>query len=199
MRPQSGFFKSLVQFAYYMKEKNKNWLLYGLGFVFCFFVRLLPFRSPNIEPVLAFSSPFSRTHGTLSGFVFGFMSIVLFDSVTSGLGMWTVVTAFAYGIIGAGAHLYFKNKSTRNNPKDYAVYAFFATIAYDAITGLTVGPLFFHQPFMNALVGQVPFTMLHLVGNVTFAFLVSPFIYHVAVKYPKFSFSFAKKLPVTLS
>jgi len=44
------------------------------------------------------------------------------------------------------------------------------------VTGLTLGPLFFNQPFAIALAGQVPFTALHLLGNVGLAFFVSPLV-----------------------
>lgn len=47
---------------------------------------------------------------------------------------------------------------------------------YDILTGLTVGPLFFQQPFLQALMGQIPFTVLHLSGNVTLALILSPII-----------------------
>jgi hypothetical protein len=83
------------------------------------------------------------------------------------------VTAFAYGILGLGASYYFEKRS---GWKSYASYALMATIFYDAVTGLTIGPLFFHQSFMVSLVGQIPFTALHLLGNVSFAIVLSPVI-----------------------
>ena len=182
-----------------MKENKKNWLAYGIGFFSCFLIRLLPFRAPNVEPLLATSMPFSRVYGATAGFFFGFVSIVLFDSVTSGLGVWTLITALAYGVLGVFATIYFKNKADKNSGKDYAIFAVFATLFYDTITGLTVGPLLFHQSFTNALIGQIPFTALHLLGNVTFAFFVSPYIYHLTVKYKNPNFSFIKKLLITTS
>ncbi|KKP62095.1 MAG: hypothetical protein UR64_C0013G0020 [Candidatus Nomurabacteria bacterium GW2011_GWE1_35_16] len=117
--------------------------------------------------------PFGKVYGGLYAFTFGFFSIVLFDAVTSGLGIWTLVTALAYGSLGLGASYFFKNRS---GWKNYAVYAVMATILYDAITGLTIGPLFFHQSFLVSLVGQIPFTALHLLGNVSFAIVLSPVI-----------------------
>ncbi len=135
--------------------------------------RLIPFRAPNVEPVMATLMPLSKTYGKVMVFIFGFLSIVLFDSITSGFGIWTLVTAVAYGLLGLGASYYFKNRS---GWKNYALYAVVATIIYDAVTGLTIGPLFFHQSFMVSLVGQIPFTILHLLGNVSFAIVLSPVI-----------------------
>ena len=152
---------------------KKNWLKYIIAFVSVFLVRLIPFRAPNIEPIMAVAMPFSKAYNGLFTFIFGASSIILFDLVTSGFGMWTAITALAYGLIGYGASFFFRNRS---GWKNYALYAIFATILYDAVTGLTMGPLFFGMPFMVALVGQIPFTVLHLLGNVSFAIVLSPVI-----------------------
>lgn len=163
--------------------KKSNWFVYTLGFLACFLVRLIPFRAPNIEPILSAQMPFSRSYGALAGFFFGFASIVLFDLATNHVGVWTLVTAFAYGFLGVGATLYFKNKG--NSAKTYVSFAIVATIFYDAVTGLTVGPLFFHQPVTVALAGQIPFTILHLVGNISFAYFISPALYRMIEYYQK--------------
>ena len=152
---------------------KKNWLKYTIAFFSVLVFRMIPFRTPNVEPIMAVIMPFGKIYGGVMAFVFGFLSIVLFDSMTSGIGVWTLVTALAYGLLGIGAQYYFKNRS---GWKSYASYAVVATIIYDAITGLTIGPLFFHQTFMISLVGQIPFTVLHLLGNVSFAIVLSPVI-----------------------
>ena len=152
---------------------KKNWIKYTISFVSVMAVRLMPFRAPNVEPIMAVIMPFGKIYGGFMSFVFGFLSIVLYDSVTSGLGIWTFVTALAYGLVGLGSQFYFKKRS---GWKNYASYAIIATIFYDAITGLTIGPLFFHQSFIISLVGQIPFTVLHLLGNVSFAIVLSPVI-----------------------
>jgi len=157
---------------------NKNWFTYALTFIAVFLVRLLPFRAPNLEPLMTSQMPFGRVYGAVPAFLFGVLSIVLFDSVTSGLGVWTFITALAYGLVGVGASLFFKKRS---GWKNYALYAVVATIFYDAVTGLTVGPIAFNQPFMVALVGQIPFTLMHLLGNVSFAIVLSPVIERLAV------------------
>ncbi|MFA6386724.1 MAG: hypothetical protein WCW04_03075 [Candidatus Paceibacterota bacterium] len=151
----------------------KNWIKYTITFVSVMVFRLMPFRAPNVEPIMATIMPVGKIYGSVMSFVFGFLSIVLYDSVTSGFGVWTLVTALAYGTLGVGATYFFKNRS---GWKNYALYAVIATIFYDAITGLTIGPLFFHQSFMVSLMGQIPFTALHLIGNVSFAIVLSPVI-----------------------
>src|ERR1035437_355605 len=152
---------------------KKNWLKYTIAFFSVLIFRMIPFRTPNVEPIMAVIMPFGKIYGGVMAFVFGFLSIVLFDSMTSGIGVWTLVTALAYGLLGIGAQYYFKNRS---GWKSYASYAVVATILYDVVTGLTIGPLFFHQTFMISLVGQIPFTVLHLLGNISFAIVLSPVI-----------------------
>jgi hypothetical protein len=157
----------------------KNWIKYTIAFLTVLVIRLIPFRAPNIEPIMAVIMPFGKKYSGIFVFLFGFLSIVLFDLVTSGVGIWTIITSFAYGFVGYGSSFFFKNHS---GWKNYALYAVIATISYDALTGLTIGPLFFDQSFMVSLVGQIPFTILHLLGNVSFAIVLSPVIERWVVK-----------------
>lgn len=166
-----------------METYKKNWLKYIVGLVACLLIRLIPFRPPNIEPILATQMPFSRAYGKIAGFLFAFLSIVLFDVITGKVGMWTFITAIAYGLLGIWAAVYFKNK--KNTGWNYAKFSVMGTIAYDAVTGLSIGPLFFHQSFMGALLGQIPFTGMHLLGNISFALVLSPALYFFITKSKK--------------
>ena len=140
--------------------------------VFLFRLVLLPVRAPNVEPLLATLMPVSKRLGMLQSFAFAALSITLYDAITSGIGLWTLVTAFAYGLLGIAAHAYF---STREGTRTRFVgFAIISTLLYDAATGLTVGPLFFGQSLAVAAAGQIPFTLLHLAGNVAFAATLSP-------------------------
>lgn len=166
-----------------MEKYKKNWLKYVGGFVVCLLIRLIPFRPPNIEPILATLMPFSKIYGKISGFVFGFSSIIVYDIATMQIGAWTFVTAGAYGLLGAWATVYFKNK--KSSSWNYMKFAFFGTLFFDAVTGLSVGPLIFHQTFMGALMGQIPFTLYHLIGNISFALMLSPAVYNFVIKKEK--------------
>lgn len=166
-----------------METYKKNWFKYIVGFTGCLLIRLMPFRPPNIEPILATQMSFSRVYGRLAGFMFAFLSIMLYDIITGKVGMWTFITAVVYGLLALWASYYFKNKA--NNSWSYAKFAIMGTLAYDIVTGLSVGPLFFHQSFMEALIGQIPFTGMHLLGNVSFAVLLSPFIYKYVIENKK--------------
>jgi uncharacterized membrane protein len=167
---------------------NTSWLKFIIGWVAVFLIRLTPFRPPNFEPMLATIMPFSKKFGMLGSFVFGFFGIVLFDSVTSGLGMWTVVTAAAYGFLGVGSYFFFKNRAASR--KNFLAFGIVGTLLYDATTGFTVGPLFFHQSLMAAIIGQIPFTAMHLLGTVFFSLALSPILYRWVVRNDRLEFSF---------
>jgi uncharacterized membrane protein len=166
-----------------MGTYKKNWLKFILGFITCLFIRLIPFRPPNIEPILATQMPFSKAYGAYAGFLFAFFSIVLFDLITQKLGIWTLLTAVAYGVLGLWAAFYFKNR--KGGALDYALFAIYGTLFFDAVTGLSIGPLFFGQSFTEAFVGQIPFTAMHLLGNISFALTLSPIIHRYVIENSK--------------
>lgn len=164
-----------------------GWLKFVIGWGTVFLFRLIPFRIPNVEPMLATVMPFSKRFGPLGSFLFGFLGIALYDAVTSGWGVWTLVTALAYGALGLGAHVFFKHRSA--SIKNFLTFGIVGTIVYDAITGLTIGPLLWHQSFMLALTGQIPFTLLHLAGTIVFSICLSPAIYRWVVQSEVFEIS----------
>ena len=169
-------------------------LKYVIGWTAVFLIRLIPFRPPNFEPMLAVAMPFGKRYGLLGSFAFGFLGILLFDVVTSGIGMWTWITAAAYGALGVGAHFFFKNREA--STVNFLTYGIVGTLAYDAVTGLSIGPLFYGQPFMLALTGQIPFTLMHLLGTVLFSVTVSPALYRWVVKNERLELSaFANRAP----
>lgn len=139
---------------------------------------------PNIEPILATTMPISRVHGYFFTFSFAILSILSFDLITNTLGVQTLFTVLSYGMIAVFSVKYFSSFSENKSigTAQYVRFAVFSTLFYDAMTGLTVGPLFFNQTFTQALVGQIPFTIFHLLGNIVFAVVLSPAIYHFLIR-----------------
>ncbi len=164
-------------------------LKFILGWTAVFLFRLLPFRPPNFEPMLATVMPFSKRYGIAGSFLFGFLGIVLFDAVTSGWGSWTAVTAVCYGGVGLAAHLFFKHREA--SVRNFLLFGIPATIAYDALT-MFIGPIFMHQPLMAALSGQISFTLMHLLGTVVFSALLSPALYRWVVQNERFEITFLR-------
>ncbi|MCX6752060.1 MAG: hypothetical protein NTZ87_00975 [Candidatus Nomurabacteria bacterium] len=175
------------------KNYKKNYLKFFLAIILCLLARFIPFRAPNVEPIFATMMPMSRAYGAMAGFSFAVLSILLYDMLTHTLGMQTFFTAGAYGILGLWAVKYFSAKGgsasggdkNQANKWSYVRFAIIGTLFYDALTGLTVGPIFFHQSFLTSLAGQIPFTLLHLISNIAFALVLSPAIYDFLIKKPE--------------
>lgn len=165
-------------------------LKFIIGWTAVFLFRLIPFRPPNFEPMLATVMPFSKRYGLLGSFLFGFLGIVLFDAFTSGWGSWTWVTAFCYGTLGVAAHYFFAHRPA--SIKNFLVFGIPATIVYDTIT-MFIGPVFEGQALALAISGQIPFTVMHVLGTTTFSVLLSPALYRWVIQNDAFEFSFAAK------
>lgn len=151
------------------------WVKFLVAFVVCIAIRLVPppFRAPNVEPVLATMMPFAKSGGALIGFLFAALSMVAFDIISGHLGQWTLITALTYGFVGALAPTFLSKLS---GVRGYVSYAVVGTLIFDGITGVIAGPLLFGQPLAQAFFGQIPFTMMHLVGNMAFALTLSPIV-----------------------
>ena len=148
--------------------------------VLCLLARLIPFRVPNIEPITATLMPISSVFGRVAGFLFALLSVLLYDTVTGTLGVHTFFTAGAFGVLGIWAGSYFQQK--KGTAADYVRFAIVGTLFFDAVTGLLIGPIFYNQSISLALSGQIPFTALHLLGNVVFAATLSPAIHSLLIK-----------------
>ena len=166
-------------------------LKYLIGWTAVFLFRLIPFRPPNFEPMLATVMPFSKRFGVVGSFLFGFLGIVLYDAITSGWGSWTWATALCYGLLGVAAHYYFRNRDA--SVKNFLVFGIPATILYDAVT-MFIAPIFNGQPLAVALAGQIPFTLMHVLGTAVFATLLSPALYRWVVQNESFEFARLKAL-----
>ncbi|MEN8253204.1 MAG: hypothetical protein ABFQ62_02400 [Patescibacteria group bacterium] len=167
-----------------------------LGLLITMGYRLIPVRLPNVEPILCTTMPFAKKYGNLTGFFFPFLSIFIYDLLTSGIGQWTFITATTYALLGLGASYYFKNRESK--AINYLKYAIFSTLIYDGITGLSIGPLMFGQNFSEAFIGQLPFTAYHLVSNMIFAVTLSPLIYKWIISNKKLEFNPSTSLGTSL-
>ena len=163
-----------------MNTTNKNYFQFTFLLAVCLLVRFIPLRAPNVEPILATLMPISRVYGAFLAFSFAVLSILLYDVISGTLGVQTFFTVSSYGLLGLWSASYFRKR--KGGPSDYVSFAIIGTLLFDALTGLTVGPLFFGQSFSASLIGQIPFTLLHLVGNIAFAVILSPAIYNFMVK-----------------
>ena len=156
---------------------------YLIGWLLVLALRLVPFRPANVEPLMATLMPFSKRYGWIGGFVFAYLSIIIYDLITHQVGSWTWITGAVYGLVGVGAYFFFRNR--KGSVKNYVIYAIIGTLVFDIITGVAMGPILYGQPFMEALVGQIPFTVRHLLSSVVSSLLLSVLIEHWIVTNPK--------------
>ena len=163
-------------------SRFRNSVKYVTVLLFCIFIRILP-RPPNIEPIMTASMPIAKEFGGYSGFLFAAFSQLALDFVEGRVGYWTVYTSLAYGIVGYVAWAWLSKKREVRG-RDYAAFAFFATIFYDAVTALAFG-MQFGQSLEVTLLGQIPFTVYHLLGNLPLAYFVSPLLHRWIVTNPK--------------
>lgn len=163
-----------------MTSSREKFFKFFSAIVLCLLARLVPARVPNVEPIMATVMPFGKAYGALYAVVFTTSSIILYDTITHTLGVNTIFTLLAYGLIALWSAAYFKKNN--GGVYSYVKFSIMGTLAFDAMTGPTIGPIFFHQSFLGSIIGQIPFTLLHLLGNIIFAILLSPAIDKILIK-----------------
>ncbi len=162
-------------------------ITYAIGLLVVLAVRLAP-HPPNVEPIMATMMPFAKRGGWFSGMLFCLLAILGFDFLTGTLGIWSLVTAGTYAFLGIVAG--FALKGNDNKIRHYVLFAILGTLFYDAVTGIGMGMLLFDQPFLPTVLGQIPFTLWHLSGNMVLSIVLSPALYRWVVSNPKFTPAF---------
>jgi uncharacterized membrane protein YuzA (DUF378 family) len=160
-----------------LRDLVKYLLTLGLVVV----LRLIP-HPPNVEPIMTTMMPFSKRWGWLAGMIFCLVAILGYDLATGTLGSWSLITASTYALIGAAAGLILKGE--KNTVWHYVIFSVVATLVYDVITGIGMGVLLFKMPLVITIVGQIPFTLYHLAGNIVLSAVLSPILYRWVIANP---------------
>lgn len=160
--------------------KCENAVKYSLGIFFCIIFRLVLLPFPNIEPVMGTTMPFAKKFGKYAGFFFAFFTLIVLDFITNRAGVWTLYCGLAYGMVGYAASAYL-GRMEKVGRREFVLFAIGGTIAYDAVTALIFGWQF-GQPLLVTVIGQIPFTIYHLAGNIAFSFFLSPLIHQFVVE-----------------
>ena len=158
---------------------------YAAGFVGTLIFRLL---SPllglwNVSPLMATELAGSKAYGPWVGGLYGALSIVLLDIIVGKAGSWTIITALTYGAVGILGAFFFKSRSA--SAWNFVLASVVGTLFFDLITGVLMGPLLYGQPWVEAMVGQIPFTLRHLAGNMFFASVLAPWFYRKIMDNPQ--------------
>lgn len=159
-------------------KKDRGFVKYIIGLITVIGLRLIP-HPPNIEPIMSTTMPYAKKWRWLGGFIFAMLSVLIYDVITGTLGKWSFFTAGMFGLIGIAAGLFFSRKES--SIKNYIIFAVIATIVYDAVTGIGMGVLIFNMPLSVTVIGQIPFTLMHLAGNIVLGAIVSPLLYRWVV------------------
>lgn len=155
--------------------KGNNFARLVLSMVIANAIRLLRVI-PNNDPIMSMALPFSRRSSVWTSFAFPFITMASFDFVTGYVGAWTVVTSLTYGILGVIFHYALKDRK-RVGIKRYLGYGVFGVLVFDFVTGVIATP-FLYPPigFWQALIGQIPFTAMHLLTTSAFILVVTPLL-----------------------
>lgn len=130
---------------------------------------------PNNDPIMSMALPFSRRSSVLASFAFPLVTMVSFDIVTGYVGSWTAVTAITYGLIGVAFHYFLKSRE-KVGITTYLGCGIAGVLAFDFVTGVLATPLMFGMTFQAALIGQIPFTIRHLLTTSAFILVVTPLL-----------------------
>lgn len=131
----------------------------------------------GMGPVMLFTLSGALVYGPIYGFIIGAGIMVIADFLVGLVGLWTLYTAFSYGLVGflAGVVGMFKKKFAR---AELAGLAFILTILFDAIA-MTAFAFQFGIPLQIAAINQIPVTLIHATCNTLLAFVFSPALMNI--------------------
>ena len=114
-------------------------------------------------------------------FLLGGFFYVIVDIVSGMVGIWTLMCFLAWGIVG----LTFNRFKPTGRLLNFLGMSFLGTIIFDVLTGVIGGPLLFPMSFYDAFIGQIPFTISHLIGNLVIVGIFAPVVYTYIAINPK--------------
>lgn len=154
--------------------KNRNVFKLALSLLIANAIRLLRII-PNNDPIMSMALPYSKRSAAITSFLFPFITMASFDMVTNAVGPWTAVTSVTYGLLGLAFHYVLRGRE-KVGMKSYLGYGVAGVLVFDFITGVLATPFLFGMPVWQALVGQIPFTAMHLLTTVGFIIIVTPLL-----------------------
>jgi len=124
---------------------------------------------------MAMMLPYSKNEKWYKAVIFPVITMISFDLITGYTGIWTIVTASTYGVLGAFFCVYYKRKKLVSL-KTYVGSGIFGVLVFDFVTGVLATPLMFGMSFEQAFLGQIPFTLVHLVTVTAFILVITPIL-----------------------
>jgi hypothetical protein len=133
---------------------------------------------PNNDPIMAVTLPCAK-RGRLAAVAFPVAAMVLFDALSRQVGMWTLVTAATYGLLGLGFSYVYSALAKRGHTIGAATFLISGVagvLVFDFITGPIMSSALFRMSFAETFIGQIPFTIRHLASVAAYALVVSPIL-----------------------
>jgi len=143
-----------------------------IGIILSNAIRFMRFI-PNNDPIMAIMLPYAKSDKKYKAFLFPFITMISFDAITGMLGVWTIVTALTYAGLGLlFTQFFFKEKKI--SIFKYLKGGVIGVLIFDFITGVIAMPFMFGMSFELALIGQIPFTLMHLFTVGIFIVVITP-------------------------
>lgn len=89
------------------------------------------------------------------------------------VGLWTLTGAISWGIVA----LLFSRQKPDGSPFTFAKLGIGGTLLFDALTGPIASTFVWGMPFSDALIGQIPFTIKHLLGIAAVSLVLAPLLF----------------------
>lgn len=89
------------------------------------------------------------------------------------VGLWTVTGALSWGLVA----FLFSRQKPDGSPFAFAKLGIGGTLLFDALTGPVASTFVWGIPFPEALLGQIPFTVKHLLGIGAVSLIIAPLIF----------------------
>jgi len=150
----------------------------GLSILFANALRFLRII-PNNDPIMGIMLPVSKQNSLLAAIAFPVITMVTFDIVTASVGLWTIATSATYGALGLFFYFYYKKLTKAKKKiglKTYLGSGVFGVLVFDFVTGVLMMPLLFGYTFVQAFIGQIPFTLLHLATVAGYTIILTPLL-----------------------
>jgi hypothetical protein len=156
-----------------MRQMKINHLPPGIilatTWMIAFSIRLICIPACGIDPfpALFFVNRQQFTLGRMA--LFMLTQFLLFDYLMGAVGIWTLLVPLTYIAIEWS---FSKSISTLPRTLSLGMYYTILCVLSCDIVGLTIGPFFFGQPILDAVLGQIPFTIDHIARSCLFTFMM---------------------------
>jgi hypothetical protein len=147
---------------------------YALSILFCNAYRFLRII-PNNDPIMGCMLPFAKKDKCWQAALFALLTMVSFDLITMRVGLWTLVTGLTYAGLGLMFHFLYKRLG-RVKLRHYLGSGILGVLVFDFVTGVLFGPALFGMSYAQAFIGQVPFTLMHLLTVTGFVLVLTPLL-----------------------